>query len=581
MARMIPEFIDYSIKSGAERKIFSWFKDSPDTKDWIVLFSEKISEHVKLVQGEIDFLILAPNKGIFSIEVKGGRVRSNNGLWEFTDRNGNINTKSRSPFEQASEGMFSVRKYLIEKFPNNNHISRLLFGYGVMFPDIVFEVESPEYSREIVFDSNFGKDVGRFVSRLHKYFNNKLSEKYGIDSSNEPFSRSDAEKLSEVLRPNFESYVSISKLMNDSEESIASLTNEQYNVLDQIGDNKRILVLGGAGTGKTILALNALKRFRSENSERAKTAALLCFNSNLGDWLSTACGTSGTNDFNYVGSFHSLMLKIVNSAHINIKTSTWEEPNFYDQILPCLTLDALKITPLGFDEIYIDEAQDIFNLYYFSVIDALLSGGIRRGRWIMFADFENQNIFLDSYRGEKKALDFLEEWGHFAVHRLNINCRNTEQICREIESTSQIRYKTILNQIHGAPVNYFTYNDKIEQKNEFVSLVENLEKEHILKNSVVVLSPYNFERSIVSETNYKFEQYNSKKESKKVVFSFSTIQAFKGLESKIIIVVDIDENISDNLLYIAYSRARSLLYVFETKGAHTKQIKRFIDGGGK
>ncbi len=577
MSRMIPEFIDASVKSGAERKVFTWLKESPKTEDWVVLYSERIADHVRLIQGEIDFLILAPNKGIFAIEVKGGQVKFSNGIWEFIDRYGNVNKKPRGPFEQASDGMFSIIKYLKEKIPNDGRLPKLLFGYGVMFPDIVFNVKSPEFSEDIVFDDRFQKDVVKFVNRLHHHFYEKHRDKSGVGFSISLPSKKDVEILADILRPNFESYLTLSKVINDSEESIVSLTNEQYNVLDQIGDNKRILVLGGAGTGKTILALNALKRFRSLNYDNMKKAALVCFNSNLGDWIAHSAETLCRDEITYVGSFHSLLLKIIKNAGMNIEPSLWSHQNFYDQELPCLAIEALKIRPVSFEEIFIDEAQDIFNLYYFSVIDLLLNGGIKRGRWIMFADFNNQNIFIDSYRGENKALEFLEEWGNFAVYRLNINCRNTEQICREVETVSQIKYKKVYNLISGTPVNYITYDNLTDEKEKFINLVQCLENEGINKNDIVILSPYVFENSIASKTDYKIEQYNPRVERKKNVFAYSTIQAFKGLESKVVIVTDIDQFVSENLLYVAYSRARSSLYVFETTDSHKQQIKRISE----
>jgi len=51
------------------------------------------------------------------------------------------------------------------------------------------------------------------------------------------------------------------------EQKILRLTPEQQKVLDQISFNRDFLVKGGAGTGKTLVLLEALKRARAQDSE--------------------------------------------------------------------------------------------------------------------------------------------------------------------------------------------------------------------------------------------------------------------------------------------------------------------------
>ena len=105
MAIMIPSVISPEVKSSAERKIFEWFQNAPGTDKWIVLHSLGITTHNKVIYGETDFLVLAPQLGVFALEVKGGRVKRENGIWYFTNRYGKTNSKVRGPFEQAKDGM--------------------------------------------------------------------------------------------------------------------------------------------------------------------------------------------------------------------------------------------------------------------------------------------------------------------------------------------------------------------------------------------------------------------------------------------------------------------------------------------
>ena len=79
MAIMIPSVISPDVKSNAEKHIFKWFQKAPGTEDWIILHSLGVSNHKKVIHGEVDFFALIPEMGIFALEVKGGRVRRQNG----------------------------------------------------------------------------------------------------------------------------------------------------------------------------------------------------------------------------------------------------------------------------------------------------------------------------------------------------------------------------------------------------------------------------------------------------------------------------------------------------------------------
>lgn len=139
MAIMIPSVISPEVKSSAERKIFEWFQNALGTDKWIVLHSLGITTHNKVIYGETDFLVLAPQLGIFALEVKGGRVKRENGIWYFTNRYGKTNSKVRGPFEQAKDGIFSIVDAMKKRVDiEHHHIPNVLFGYGVMFPDIEY-----------------------------------------------------------------------------------------------------------------------------------------------------------------------------------------------------------------------------------------------------------------------------------------------------------------------------------------------------------------------------------------------------------------------------------------------------------
>ena len=167
MAIMLPSRISPDVKSNAEKKIFKLFQDAPNTEDWHVLHSLGISNHKTQIYGEIDFLVLAPNLGLFSLEVKGGRVSRKNGIWNFTNRYGETSSSSKGPFEQARDGIYSVIGNLKSKPSIKvSDISTILHGSGVLFPDIEFDYEGIEAERYEIFDVRNGNNIKRYIEEL-------------------------------------------------------------------------------------------------------------------------------------------------------------------------------------------------------------------------------------------------------------------------------------------------------------------------------------------------------------------------------------------------------------------------------
>ena len=128
MAKLLPPYIDKTCKSSGEKQIFEILQKSSFTKDWIILHSLNLSQHTVRLYGEIDFLLLIPQAGIYVMEVKGGDVRCHDGVWYFTDRYGNTN-KNKSPFNQARDAMFSLKQAIEKEFGKGHKYTRILSGF--------------------------------------------------------------------------------------------------------------------------------------------------------------------------------------------------------------------------------------------------------------------------------------------------------------------------------------------------------------------------------------------------------------------------------------------------------------------
>jgi hypothetical protein len=572
MARMIPSVISPEVKSTAERRIFEWFKNDPDTGGWIVLHSLGIANHQTVLYGELDFLVIAPGLGVFALEVKGGRVRRDNGIWYFTNKYNIISSKKRGPFEQANEAVFSLFSDIKKKCGIRHKLSNLLFGTGVMFPDIIFTVDDMDGDQWQVFDRNDNGKVSGFIKRVAKNTKKKWEERYGAISPEKIPDTHATKELANLLRGDFDKVVSISTQINYAEEALISLTGEQLKCLDQLEDNPRCLIQGAAGTGKTLLAIEEVKRAVS-NGERV---ALFCYNNMLGAWMKRHFESLPAEirpDF--TGTFHSFMYKLVNeTTDKGIYPVTGEMQKFYREELPLLSLEALESNNLFYDRIIVDEAQDLLFDDYLDVMDMMLKGGIDRGKWNMFGDFTRQAIYADGTDPEVLR-ECLNRRTSFIKYKLRINCRNTKPIGEEIKCLTAFDSSAYLwTKVEGPPVNYYTYQTEEEQKQKVEALLKNLHHEKVNPGKITILSPVKRESSVVSLIEeQKIREYKPGLEN---AFSFSTIQAYKGLENTVIILTDIESYEHVNLLYVGLSRARSALYVFETVNANVERNKLLL-----
>ncbi len=88
MAKMIPSKMEEDHDSFGERQVFEALKKLPD--DYTVFHSVRWNERIEktvtktvMVDGECDFTIFHPDKGILVIEVKSGGIECVNNTWTY------------------------------------------------------------------------------------------------------------------------------------------------------------------------------------------------------------------------------------------------------------------------------------------------------------------------------------------------------------------------------------------------------------------------------------------------------------------------------------------------------------------
>jgi DNA polymerase III delta prime subunit len=554
---LIPDSVS-EFGSEGERKLYQKFKLDGSTKNMYVLHSVFTSHHIKNISGELDFLVLVPNEGFFCIEVKHGGVSRKNGEWCFSNRLGETNCKKTGPFAQQSATMNSIRNFVLKKLKHKTEMharfEKFLWGSGVAFTSMSEFIDfGPEgHSWQVLTKQGLKLPIGTYIDTLSKGSHREQSNKFWYDANKARPTKKDCEDLVKILRGDFKiNYSEISRMI-DNEAIIEDYTKEQFALLDFVNYNSRCLIAGGAGTGKTLMALELAKR---KSNEKLK-GGLLCFNHRLGDKLSNAIEnmTSHKDCIIFCGTLHKYMVNQVNS--LPPKNSS-DHQVYFSKNLPLeflIEYDNFNESD-KLDFLILDEAQDLLTPNYLEVFDCILKGGLRNGNWVMFGDFSNQAIYSND---PLKCFELLNSYSSFTrFPPLKTNCRNT--ICIAEQNTlltgaelPEFTYRNLKGNI--VTCKYPKYDD---QTKEIELILLEIEKRGIPLIKVTLLSPKAIENSVISE-------YEPILTLIKKGVQYSTIQGFKGLENNIIVLFDFDDVYSkqmQRLLYVGISRATQELYL--------------------
>jgi len=226
------------------------------------------------------------------------------------------------------------------------------------------------------------------------------------------------------------------------------------------------------------------------------------------------------------------------------------------------------------DYLILDEGQDLIRPELLDVFDIWLRGGLQKGNWIILGDFHNQAIYSDDLRGHA-LIEILENHtSYYSNFKLSLNCRNTKNIAGTTALFSgfdNLPYR--INQIEGEPVNRTFWNSRDDLTKKLTDQIRKLLDEGIMPSEISILSPRKFKDSSASRLK-GFDIIDVSNSSDLIPeenkITFSTIHSFKGLESPVVIVTDIESVTGDynsSLLYIAMSRASAYLSILMHENA--------------
>lgn len=523
-----PAFVTVS-----EREV--WQKLRKQLSDTCVLLANyRLSDEHK--DHEADLVALMPGSGVVVIEVKGSHVWVEaGGRWMIARRAG---AEEIHPVDQARDATYALRHY-VEADPRWTSRTRIRWSHHVVLArtSLSADFSTPDCPRWQVSGTGELGDLGERVW--------DTTGRYRSDAR--PPTEDDIAIIREILiGRDLPSRDPVAEAQ-DRRELADRLTMEQTNLLRVTRLLNRVEIRGGAGSGKTVLAMRQATDLASGHTtgERQRVA-VVCYSYGLAHHLkrSLLVGSSAKRPA-FVGTFEDL----ARSWGIDV-SGTRDDSNYWEVQLPALMAErALALEEKDrFDSVIVDEAQDFADEWWTPLVRAL-------------RDEETGGLF--AYSDERQRV--FARFGHPPLALvplvLDHNLRNTRQIARSfvpLAPTSMLLRGTDGPEVEFVPT---SVSDAVEVADAWVErlLDEGWQPQDVALLTTGARHPVQKERQEASGFAAYWEDFWSNAD----VF-FCHVLGFKGMERHAVVLCLNEDGSRERFrerLYVGLSRATDRLVV--------------------
>jgi hypothetical protein len=524
MPRLLPPEPAFPPDNGAERTVWEALREQ--LPDDVLLFSG-VGIQDGRDEREIDLLVAWPGVGLAVIEVKGGAISRVDGQWY---QGSGVKRHRINPVRQVQDARHALQRYLKKQ---RLGAGQARFVHIVAFPAMTLDEawHSPDLPREMLVGRH---DLADIAERVRTAI-----EDHGAGFL--PLDEADIEPLVHCLAAGLPSQLQVLATAADDEDRLDQLTRAQVHLLDNLAAFGRLQVVGGAGTGKTWLALEQARR-RARAGDRV---ALLCYSRGLGRYLRRVTEQWPADERPaWVGLFHDLPLAW------GAEPGADDDSDYWERELPVRLgeLAAQRSPDELFDSVVVDEAQDFGELWWPSLLRCLRSPSTG-GLWV-FSDDE-QRVFPRD--------------GHVPIDlppvMLDENLRSTRQIAQVCGSLRE--GITRPRGMEGAPVRIVDvpYDEAVHAADD---AVDALLTEGWAPGSLALLTTgkrHPLQVDLVGAGGW--DAYWDEFFAGSDVF-YGHVLGFKGLERSVVVLAVNgfhDASRARKMLYTGLSRARLLLVV--------------------
>jgi len=521
-----------------------------------------------LREGEADFVVTHPTRGLLVVEVKGGACIAYNGeTWTSTDHGGTQHS-IQDPYRQAQRSMHA----LVDKIVDAGVVSRkkaipFPYGYAVWFPgaDVTDGALPSHASRSTTITRARHDTVQQAIEQALGAWRGRKSQstsdtpRHDPASTNGPASRDMSASVMDrvierVLQPEFRVVRTLRTQLKEADKTYARLTEGQADTFSGVLQaNRRALVKGFAGSGKTFLAV----RRAVELAQSGADTLFLCYNRHLADHL----GRQMAEEPNIkVATFHELADEWARYVPGQTFPSNPDQ-EFWETGAADLLTEAIDEREIRYDAILVDEAQDFRETWWLPVELMLQASSY----FYVFLD-PGQDIFGTDVKG---LMDLP------TTVPLTKNCRSTRQISRFASRlTGRDEPPSPAHVTEGTGVRTMTFAKRTEQVSMLEDILRDLKQnEGLSSEDLVLLSPHSYANCLLADAEYRVAGYEVKpfdlKPPGEGAVYYESIHRFKGMEAPVVVLFDVrDEHIasSNANIYVGCTRARNVLYVIHEEG---------------
>jgi hypothetical protein len=561
MARMVPNQLSLETVSEAERQLYKAFRDGLEN-DYTVFHSvawQSLDAEGRPRDGEADFVIAHPQRGILVMEAKGGTIRHTPSTrqWISTDRYDRPHS-IKDPFAQARDSKYTLMDQL--KVMLDGPERRINIGHAVAFPDVVVgeALLGPDKPREIILDKTDLSNLSGWVGQALAYYRGKEAQRDTAPGEEA------VQALIDLLGKDWELHPALWGEFVQEQGQFIRLTRQQYLILDLLNRQRRAAICGCAGSGKTMLAAEKASRLARQEFR----VLLTCFNKNLAADLRDRLKPSPNLD---IVHFHELCYRLAQQAHVlPVKE---DDQHFFDQQLPEALMEAGDALAIGYDAIVVDEGQD-FQDGWWLPLQRLLRDPDDGILYIFFDD--NQRLYVPHSQFPIPGSPYV----------LSANCRNTQNIHDVVVQFYTAETRPTALGPRGRQVEAVTYSGAQNLWPALRSVLCRLtEEEQIPTDEIAVLTPLvRIKDVLLSSSLSGAPQLTDALPAQPGQVYCTTIHSFKGLERAVIILAGIGQGLSqeehdlNSLLYVGCSRARHHLIVLMPEKADRRVKKVFAAG---
>lgn len=508
MAVLVPDDFPIGSLEHSERVVVGQLVDRLGDDWWVV---PRVPVTLRGRDREIDVVLLHAVHGMVVVEVKGGTVTREEGAW-FQDGR----PLDPGPIAQVTAAKHALAKRL-KRLPG--HVPFIV--HLLAFPAVT---EVPQGWLGVDLERSQvlgGDDLAWADERLA-----------ALPPAERPLTEEDILRLLRALRPTVAFRTDPGGALRASTVRLNRLSEGIADHLADVGENRRLVVTGPAGCGKTFLATTWVRRAL----DKEERVLLCCFNEPIAASLADRLGhRRGV----LVRHFHGLATDLLEP--LGLETPAEADRTWFEDELPKAFAEAVDRIEARFDLVVVDEAQD-FAPGWIATLEALLDPAGPR-RLIQLGD-ASQALYPRGWAPDPAA----------AQLPLRSNLRNTKSIAEALRGLGG--GAPFVGAATGPAVSHLPARGRREVRKHLRNAVTEALAAGIPPARMAVLTTHRQLRDDLladPPDDVALARWEERDEDSVVC---ETIHRSKGLEFAVVFVVGLDDEPVDRaVLFVGASRA--------------------------